>query len=341
MSCHSHDDPEIWIILSTHDAGHHLKAQIESIRNQSYSSWRLLIRDDASTDSTVNQVEDYAQSEPRITFLSANQNRRFGVSASYSSLIEAALAEGAQWIAFSDQDDVWSPTKLEHQAQILLEKSLTPDQPWLLHTDLQVVDENLGPISNSFLEYAGLSHVATDPLRTLIIQNFVTGCSCLFSRGLAERAVPIPQEAIMHDWWLALNAAALGQIDFLSTPTAQYRQHPGNQIGAKKYRDTIAALIGRSIGFRKSDMNEFVRVVEQVRVFHRHLQRDLIRPPDQSSPREALQLTEDFLSLFAKSVSRLDRVRGLRRLGISRQDPIRNTTLQVKLLMTSFPTAKE
>jgi len=340
MLLHSHDTPEIFIILSTHDAGRHLKSQIESIQTQSYSNWRLLVRDDDSTDGTIERIAAYANSDSRISSLPEDRHGRLGAAASYSCLIEAALARGAQWIALADQDDVWNPNKLERQVRVLFENPSSPEQPRLLHTDLEVVDENLKPISDSFLAYAGLRHVDTDPLRTLIIQNFVTGCSCLFSRGLAARSVPIPREAIMHDWWLALNAVAWGKIEFLSTSTAQYRQHPGNQIGAKSYRRSIWTLVGRSVGFRRSDMDELVAIVRQARAFRDHLRRRSIGDLDDPRIAASLKLTEDFVSLFAESVGRFERVLGLRRLGISRQDPIRNATLQAKLLVTSFPAQK-
>ena len=337
MSSISGPGPEIWIVLSTHDAGAHLDEQMESIRGQSYSNWRLLMRDDGSRDGTARHVLDYSKSDSRILLHREDSDVRHGACESYSVLIQGALSRGAQWIALADQDDVWTPRKLERQVQALLESSSIAEEPKLLHTDLRVVDENLEPISESFLDYAGLRHVDNEPLRTLIIQNFVTGCTCVFSRGLAARAVPIPPAAVMHDWWLALNAAAWGKLEFLPIPTTNYRQHSANQVGAKQYASSIAALIRRSMGLRKSDIDELVQVVEQARAFQDHLRLATARCPHGPAVETALGLTEDFVSLFGPSVSRLDRVRGLGRLGISRQDLIRDATLKAKLLTTSFP----
>jgi len=279
MASISERNPEIWIVLSTHDAESHLEAQVESIRAQSYSNWRLLIRDDESRDGTAQRVLDYSKSDSRIFLHPDESGERLGAAASYSALIERALSGGAQWIAFADQDDVWMPDKLERQVRVLLDAPSSAEEPRLVHTDLRVVDESLELISDSFVDYSGLRHVDTEPLRTLIIQNFVTGCTCLISKGLASRALPIPAAAVMHDWWLALNAAAWGEIEFLPIATANYRQHSNNQIGAERYGRSITALIGRSLGLQKSGMDEFVRVVDQARAFEDHLRRrqDFIR----------------------------------------------------------------
>jgi hypothetical protein len=57
----------------------------------------------------------------------------------------------------------------------------------------------------------------------------------LINRPLLQLAIPIPQEAMMHDWWIGLVASAFGQIDFLAKPTVLYRQHGKNDTGAKNW----------------------------------------------------------------------------------------------------------
>ena len=70
-------------------------------------------------------------------------------------------------------------------------------------------------------------------LITLLMQNHIPGCSMLFNRALLELATPLPQAAHMHDWWVALCAAAMGHSRYLPTPLVRYRQHAGNQVGAQ------------------------------------------------------------------------------------------------------------
>lgn len=73
------------------------------------------------------------------------------------------------------------------------------------------------------------------------MENFVTGCASIFNRCLRKVAAPIPAAALVHDWWVALVAAALGRIDCLPEATVLYRQHGRNQIGARRPEPTSPA----------------------------------------------------------------------------------------------------
>ena len=66
----------------------------------------------------------------------------------------------------------------------------------------------------------------------LLRHNLVTGCTLTCNRALLDLAMPFPDRLVMHDWWLALVAAACGEIRFLEEPTVRYRQHGRNQVGA-------------------------------------------------------------------------------------------------------------
>ena len=72
-------------------------------------------------------------------------------------------------------------------------------------------------------------------LHSLLIQNNITGCTMMINRSLLDLAARqgLPQHAVMHDWWFALIASALGEIGFVPQATVLYRQHQNNQVGAK------------------------------------------------------------------------------------------------------------
>jgi hypothetical protein len=70
------------------------------------------------------------------------------------------------------------------------------------------------------------------PLQTLLTQNFVTGCTIVVNRALLRAALPLP-EVVMHDWWLALCAAVLGEILCCPGATVFYRQHDRNAAGTR------------------------------------------------------------------------------------------------------------
>ncbi len=115
------------------------------------------------------------------------------------------------------------------------EEELGSGAPILAHTDLVVVDENLQAIAPSFWSYSNLNPYCGSRLNRLLIQNVVTGSATMVNGALARLASPIPQEAVLHDWWLALIASALGRIEAIPERTVLYRQHGRNCLGATSY----------------------------------------------------------------------------------------------------------
>ena len=324
-------EDEIWIVLAAFDAGEFIDPQIESILAQTHERWRLLMRDDGSGDDTARRVEAWAGRDPRITVLS-DRRGRLGTSANFSLLLECALARGACWVAIADQDDVWLPTKLSRQLACLEELGLRSDRPALVHTDLEVVGPDLAPIEGSLLRFQGLRHEEGWPLPTLLLQNFVTGCTCLVSRSLLELALPIPDDVVMHDWWLALCAASSGTIDFVSEATVRYRQHAASQIGAKHYWRSVIGLFGRRLRFRHLSYDELLETIRQARALASRLSERQASSGDSQAQRRSLLLVWRYLALYEPTVGRLSRVLGLRRLGVRRQDWLRDATLKLKLL---------
>lgn len=215
---------DVDILLATYNGEKYLNAQIDSILNQTYTRFNLLIRDDGSTDKTVDIIKSYQ--DPRIKFLENNKNG--GVVRNFSSLLQASFAP---YVLFSDQDDVWKEDKLEKM--LALAKAFDSGKPLLIHHDMLVADKDLNILSDSFWKYTRLNPQASS-LNRLLMQNNVTGAACLINHALIEMALPIPQDAIMHDHWLALIASAFGEIIPLKEPLIKYRQHANNQLGAKK-----------------------------------------------------------------------------------------------------------
>ena len=135
---------------------------------------------------------------------------------------------------FCDQDDIWEKDKVEKTlAKMEKIERIYYNQPILIHTNLKVVDENLQLINKSFWD-----HEHIDPqfnmFNNLLIQNTITGCTVMINKKLALLTLPIPDEIIMHDWWLGLIASKFGKIVYINEPLIQYRQHTSNSIGANQ-----------------------------------------------------------------------------------------------------------
>ncbi|MCX5713490.1 MAG: glycosyltransferase family 2 protein [Candidatus Omnitrophica bacterium] len=222
------------IIMASYNGSRFLKEQIESILAQTYGDWLLIIRDDGSRDGTVSLIKEYLQKYPgKIKFLSDNDGH-LGISGNFFRLISLA---DAPYIMFCDQDDVWLPDKIEATLDKMkkLEEASGADTALLVHTDLKVADEGLDVIAESFWRYQNLAPEKGKKLNRLLAQNVITGCATMINRALKEKIRLIPGEAISYDWWVSIVAAAFGKIGYIPKPTMLYRQHAGNNIGAKRW----------------------------------------------------------------------------------------------------------
>jgi glycosyltransferase involved in cell wall biosynthesis len=322
------DLQKVWIVLATYNGGAFLSEQLGSIRQQSFTGWRLLIRDDGSTDASPALVQQFARLDRRIEIL-ADGESRLGPVGNFSALLTAALGRGAEYVFTCDQDDVWHADKM--QEELALMTTAEADEPGgavLVHTDLAVVDERLNPRHASFMRFQRIRHEPDEPLRTLLVQNFVTGSTCLANRRLLEAALPVPQQAVMHDWWLALCAAALGTIRFFPKTTVLYRQHGGNAVGAGGFWASVNPLQKTWRLSSPAATREFRRLLDQARAL-----RDRLRAVV-AAGRQSLTLVDEFCRLFDERLPRLERARRLRALKVRRQEPIRNALLLSRLLLT-------
>lgn len=246
--------PKIAVLLSTYNGGKFLAEQLDSILKQSYANFLIVIRDDGSSDGTIDILRKYRDAHSDKFHLVESDNINRGASGSFSFLIEYALAKKAElglgmaYMMLCDQDDIWFTSKIESQVSAMLKaeqeaigkEGLDSEMPSagilpvLIHSDLQVVSEQNVTIASSFVKYQGLE-IQRSRFQDLVVSNLVTGCTAFINESLAEKVVPVPDNAIMHDWWIALVAAAFGKLIFLDEPLVRYRQHGNNTIGAKEF----------------------------------------------------------------------------------------------------------
>jgi glycosyltransferase involved in cell wall biosynthesis len=221
---------EVEVLLATWNGERFIEEQLKSLFGQTFRNFRLIVRDDASTDSTLNIVEQYRLRFPDRIVVHINQYRR-GPCRTFSLLMEDSAAP---YVALCDQDDIWRKDKLEVSvgAAKRIEADHAVNTPVLVFSDLTVVGKD-----NQILAPSMWRMMHVNPRRaslgSLLVQNLVSGCTILANRSLLLRATPIPEAAVMHDFWLALVGAAFGVLHPLYEATVRYRQHQGNAIGAR------------------------------------------------------------------------------------------------------------
>jgi len=218
------------ILLSTYNGAPYLAQQLDSILAQTVSDWRLLVRDDGSTDGTRAILADYAGRYPeRIRLMEADGN--VGCVRSFERLL---VASDAEYICFADQDDIWLEDKLAHLMAMMKEaEASVQDVPIVVCSDLQVVTEDLVLIDPSFWHYVRLRPDLLQTPNSLAVCNYVTGCAMLFNRAAREASLPFPPQAYMHDAVVALSTLAKGGvIRICEHRDVLYRQHHDNVLGA-------------------------------------------------------------------------------------------------------------
>jgi len=228
---------QLEILLSTYNGERYLSEQIDSLLSQTFTNWRLLVRDDGSQDGTCDIINRYVELYPGKIILLDDKLGRLGPSQSFAMLISQSVAS---YVAFCDQDDVWCSDKLTKQMNKIFdeESAREPHFPLLINTDLKVADQALNVMSPSYWKYQNLNPEKMCDLRHLLVQNHITGCTFLMNRALVNNVLYISEKAVMHDWWVALVAAAKGAIISIDDATVLYRQHGENEIGAKKWSFT-------------------------------------------------------------------------------------------------------
>jgi glycosyltransferase involved in cell wall biosynthesis len=189
------------------------------------------VRDDGSTDGTPEILDEFQKKYPKkMTIIPGD--KRLGVKGNFSSLMQHSTAP---YIMFCDQDDVWFSNKIKMSLEVIKNTEKEFGQiPILIHTDLTVADKNLTPISKSYFQYVGINP-ELNTLNRVVVQNTVTGCTMMINRPLLELIKHIPEEAVMHDWWIALTAGAFGKIVHIPKSTMLYRQHENNDVGATPF----------------------------------------------------------------------------------------------------------
>ncbi len=234
--------PKVAVLLPTYNGGRFIAQQLDSILTQSVGELIIVTRDDGSSDDSRGIIASYAERECERFHVVTGDGRNLGPGGSFSLLMKYVLDNRSLLglkpvvVLLCDQDDVWDSRKIELELEALLEmEARHPGRPALVHSDLSVVAEDLSPIADSFLAYHGLDGNRNN-LRNLIFSNTVTGCTALMNEALLRRALPVPDTAMMHDWWLAMVAAAFGKITFLPDRLVQYRQHGQNALGAREYQ---------------------------------------------------------------------------------------------------------
>lgn len=201
-----------------------LKEQLDSILDQKNVIANLLIRDDGSNDATLSILKKYQTLYPNNINLMIGKN--VGWRESFMILIKTAQEKFPEvdFYAFSDQDDIWMPTKMYEAVQAI--KTL-PKGVRLYCSNQTIYRDGsvLGVVRPQTI---------CQTMMGAMLRNYATGCTILFNKELLQIiARGYPPIVMAHDYWCYILANLCGSVYIDSRSFILYRQHSSNSIGAR------------------------------------------------------------------------------------------------------------
>jgi len=205
--------PKVSVIIPAYNCASFVNETIDSILNQTYQDFEIILVDDGSTDNTKEVVRKYGD---KIKYL---YQQNSGVSAARNKGIGVSRGK---YIAFLDHDDLWLPERLEKQVKFLDEN---PEVP-LVFSDSYCTDWAGSILERSFEER---SPHRGSIFNELFIKNFIPTQTVLVRKEIFNIVGNFnPQLKVVQDYDLWLRIAERFQIDYINQPLAKHRVHEGS-----------------------------------------------------------------------------------------------------------------
>lgn len=208
------EEKKVAVILSTYNGERFVREQLDSILNQTYKNFEIVVRDDGSSDNTVNIIKEYQKNNKNITLY---ERENVGFVKSFFELLKLADAD---YYSYADQDDIWIENKIELAVQEL--NKLDNSKPNMVFGNSDYYDENMKFIGKgdrnkkySFLRALfaccgqGMTMTVNKKTRDMIIENN-------------------PKSCFFHDWWTYLLCVGLGNVAYNNVTTVKYRRRKEN-----------------------------------------------------------------------------------------------------------------
>ena len=223
----------IYILLSCFNGSKNLNGLLSSLASQTiWSECKLLVRDDCSTDNTLEIVRNFEKKHlGKVIVFQGYKN--VGVKESFFFLLDQ-VPDGSPFL-FCDQDDVWYPKKIESLCSILALSKNSANDAICVIQDMRVVSENKCVISESFWEFQKIPIWIRNDVTALIGNNILTGASALFNgrcRSLILKNKDLP---LLHDHISAISVCERGLILVDHNAGMDYVQHSTNVLGASRF----------------------------------------------------------------------------------------------------------
>lgn len=235
------------IAMATYNGARFLREQLDSFLAQELLPQELVVCDDASSDETTDIAREFATRAPFPVRIEVNE-RTLGPSENF---LKAASLCRAEWIAFSDQDDVWDRRKLSTLSRVI---DAHPSLRLVAHR-ARLVDVHLRPLGG-LLGVPVVQRLTVHRRLTLSPWLYPYGFTIAFHREVLQDfpfgGRPVPS----HDRWVFVVANAIGDVAFLPDALALYRRHDANVSQLRGPASVVADAL------RVRDYAEVIEIAE-------------------------------------------------------------------------------
>ena len=216
--------PLVSIITPSYNSEKFISQTINSILNQTYSNWELLITDDCSSDGTVSLIRDIMVYEKRIKLFQLNNNS--GSAIARNNSINNSSGE---YIAFCDSDDLWYRNKLESQLQFMTKKNLS-----VCFTGYEIIDYKGMSLNITVDSTQSGSFTYSDMLKK---KATIGCCTVMINKMSFSGLLKMPNIRTGQDYafWLKLLKHSNHCVHVLPKLLSKYRISP-NSISRNKFK---------------------------------------------------------------------------------------------------------
>lgn len=219
----------VTVLMSTYNGEKYLEEQLDSIFSQSGVDVKLVVRDDGSTDRTLEILYEYKKKHSNMNIIYDGKN--LGACKSFLKLIRENT--DSKFFALADQDDVWDEDKLQ-----VAVKKMVEQEPTLYFSNLRIVDKDMNFIRNSHNYPQTIDHKYA-----FLSVSLPTGCTIVYNYKLAKLVADASLEDYsMHDTWLYGVCSMFGKVIYDFEPHINYRLHEDNVVGALKKNSSFAGI---------------------------------------------------------------------------------------------------
>ena len=225
---------DIAILLSTYNGDKYLRNLLDSLLIQTYKNFKIFIRDDGSSDSTVSILEAYSQKNSNEIILLTDDYGNIGVAKSFKLLMKNVDSD---FYLFADQDDIWEFNKIEKLIEIA--QLAKTEEPYLVFSNMSIFYSSEKENTDFFKKY----FIKDKKIENGLFRGVISGCLMLVNNKAKLKSLELNQNSnMLHDWDMYISTYLFGKIELTHEKLIKHRIHENNFVGENLEKSTLILI---------------------------------------------------------------------------------------------------